>query len=224
MRKLSIRIAQITSQFMEMVKRLVDKPIYKTPAFKGGKKWLTIYKVTDPESDNSDFYYVERLGKDSVAFLLVDHDREGEFGILQQFSSPYRKFFKGAFTGSLDKPELSVQDIVVEEIKEEAGYDVSGEADQRIIPCGTMPVLSSTNETVNLFMVDVTGLQQQRKAPENIFEENMNIYWVGEDQIREQCEWRAHIILCRWKKQYNVNASVSAEKFHKDLKNLLTEI
>jgi hypothetical protein len=188
-----LKIAEITQDFLRMVKSLEIKDIYKTPAFKGGKKWLTVKMIFDPKEKGKEFFFVERLGKDSVAFILVDNNRERDkYQILSQYSSPYKRFIEGTFTGSLDKPELSKEEIVIEEVKEEAGYDVDKSKLQLI---SSEEVGSSINEIVYLYIVDITGLEQQIREPENIFEQNMSRKWVDIEYINSKCEWKSKLII-----------------------------
>jgi 8-oxo-dGTP pyrophosphatase MutT (NUDIX family) len=184
--------AAISSDFLRLVKRLKDKKIFESPKFKGGKKFITMYDVTDPEDENAHYVYTERLGRDSVAFLLYDRDHPEEpFITLSQFHSPCRKFVEGAFTGSLDKPDLNPTEIVVEEVSEEAGYDVD---DDRVHLVAFLPVAGNTNEQVHLALVDITGLDRRQIDPENIFEQNTRIQRRNYSEITQKCEWKAIVI------------------------------
>jgi 8-oxo-dGTP pyrophosphatase MutT (NUDIX family) len=192
-----LKVSKITQEFLKLVKGLRFKDIYKTPTFKGGKKWLTVKMVFDPKEKGKEFFFVERLGKDSVAFILIDNNREGnKYQILKQYSSPYEKFQEGTFTGSLDKEDLSKEEIVIEEVKEEAGYDVD---ESRIQLITSEEVGSSTNEIVHMYLVDITGLKQEIREPENIFEENMDRKFVDEHYINNNCEWKSCMIVYKAK-------------------------
>lgn len=176
-----------------MVKGLKTKVIFTTPSFKNKKKWLKIKMTYDPNEKGKEFYFAQRLGKDSVAFLLIDKNREDDkYQILKQYSSPYGKFQEGVFTGSLEKHGKSVMDHVIEEVKEEAGYDVDKEQIKLIT---SEEVGSSTNEIVHLYLVDITGLEQEIREPENIFEENMDRKFVNADYINNHCGWKSKLII-----------------------------
>jgi 8-oxo-dGTP pyrophosphatase MutT (NUDIX family) len=188
------RLALVTSDFQAKVARLVNKLIYTTPAFKAGKKHLSIVGVFDPEDpEDTGYYFSQRLGINSVAFVLYDADNpDAPYIVLEQYHSPIRQFVKGAFTGSLDKPELDPADTLIEEVQEEAGYTV----DKTHIHCiAFLPVSANTNERVHLCLVDVTGLQAHKQTPENIFEQNTNMYRLSFDQVIQQCEWKAQILV-----------------------------
>ena len=136
--KISIlnRFADVTKQFADMVSSFIKETVYKTPPFKkNGKKFLTV-KRRGTEKDGW-FYYVERLGKNSVAFLLFDKSKPNKVRLLQSYSSPYEKFITDAYTGSLDKSELTIVDTLIEEVREEAGYTVDA---SKVIPLNQYPV------------------------------------------------------------------------------------
>jgi hypothetical protein len=196
--KVSIqRKAEITQPFLKLVKRLQTKLFFETPKYTGGRKWITIFKTEDPATpEKFDFYFVQKLGKDSVRFLLLDLNSETPFGCLRQYSSPYGKFINGCFTGSLDKPEKSVEDIVLEEVKEESGFEVGL---NRLHKVSSETLGSITNETVHLFIVNVTGLEVVKKDPENLFEANMETLWMGLDEVFEKCEWSAKYLVAALK-------------------------
>jgi 8-oxo-dGTP pyrophosphatase MutT (NUDIX family) len=187
------RLSIVTDDFKSKISRLVNKLFYRSPAFKGGKKHLSIYGIFDPDDpEDSGYYYSERLGVNSVAFLLYDEgEPEKPFICLEQYHSPIRQFVKGAFTGSLDKPDLDPVETLIEEVQEEAGYTV----DKSRIKCvAFLPVSANTNERVHLCIVDVTGLEQNKKEPENPFEANTNMYRMSFEQILSQCEWKSQVI------------------------------
>lgn len=185
------RVAAVTKDFIEKVKRSVTTEAWRSPAFKAGKKYLTVHVIKDPADEKDPgYYYVERVGKDSVGFLLWDEDK-GQYGCLQQWHGPLNRFNLGTFTGSRDKDELDAKGTTQEEAIEEAGYHVDL---NRITHIGTYAVSANTNEEVDLFIVDVTGLPQERAEPENIFEQNTFIRWLNPDEIGSKCEWKAIVI------------------------------
>ncbi|MFA5071156.1 MAG: hypothetical protein WC511_02185 [Candidatus Pacearchaeota archaeon] len=186
------KLAKITDEFKKLIQTFKTESIYKTPAFKKKKKYLEILRHGSEE--NGWFYYVQRLGKNSVAFVLYDPSHNNEFGILKSYSSPYKKFIVDAFTGSLDKPELSVEDIVIEEVKEEAGYTVNKD---RLKKTGEYLVGTSTDETVYGFLIDVNRMPPEKKDPENLFEANMDTIWTTFENVMSNPDigWRAKMIL-----------------------------
>ncbi len=154
-------------------------------------EWFTIKKIE--KNNGESFFFAERAGVDSVAFILFDASRpDGKnFGIIEQYRGNYGQFHKGCYTGSLDKPELSIEEIVVEEVLEEAGFEVTLDRVAYISKefCG-----SGTNECVHLFMVDVTGIPQGETQPESIFEENTENLWVDHNGLLACHDWKAKLI------------------------------
>lgn len=187
-----LKIAEITQTFLDKVNTLVRSVVFQTPAYHGNKKYVTVYKVSDPKGVYKDYYYTERFGRDSVAFLLWD--RVKGYGILKSYSSPYKGFISGAFTGSLDKP-VSKEQIVIEEVQEEAGYTIQ---ESEIQFLGSARVGSNTNETVYLYVINVNDLEQNKKQPENDFEANTEIQWYKKNwRDGVENDWRAYLIVTR---------------------------
>ena len=53
-----------------------------------------------------------------------------------------------------------------------------------------------TNERVNLYVVDVTGLEQEKLEPESVFEENCDNVWLTpEEALSKAQDWKAKLIL-----------------------------
>lgn len=186
------KLALITQEFKDLVQSFETESVYKTPPFKrGGKKYLEVLRGgTDKDGW---FYYVQRLGKDSVAFALYNQDNPDSLKLLKFWSTPYNSFLIDAFTGSLDIPGKEPIEILCKEVKEESGYEVTPED---CIEISRMPVGSSTNETVILYLVDITGKQQKKAEPENLFEQESDILNISIKQIltSRMYGWRAKLI------------------------------
>jgi SepF-like predicted cell division protein (DUF552 family) len=195
--RISKNIAAVTEDFKEKCVRLKDTLVFKSPAFKKGKKFLSMFVVKDPQDPKDPgYYYVERLGMDSIAFLLHDSNEEDKpYIVLEQYHSPRRIFQKGAFTGSMDKDGLTPEDTTIEEILEEAGYTITKDNLHKV---GLQTVGANTNEEVHLFIADITGLQRKKKESENIWEENTNLIKMSKDEILKNCEWRAILCMIKW--------------------------
>ena len=58
-----------------------------SPAFKGGKKRLYLMNTTNRKGD--DFYFVQRTGRNSVAFACFDRGQPNSILALAEFSSIY---------------------------------------------------------------------------------------------------------------------------------------
>lgn len=188
-----LRVAEITDAFRALTQRLQDEPAYVAPEAKGGMPVITVHRQFDPEDeDDGGYFFAERAGRDSVAFLLHDRGREeAPYGVLTQWHGPLRRFSTGAFTGSMDKAGLDPVAITVEEAAEEAGYAVPPE---RVLPMAVLPVSGQCNEQCALFLVDVTGLRPQPLRPENIFEQNMQQAWWTQEQVLAAGDWKARVI------------------------------
>jgi len=177
--------ATIKPEFREEMRQ------YPVTVHKELNKWTTIKKIQ--KNNGEDYYFMERAGVDSVAFILVDKNSDKPFGLINQFRGQSGKFIKGAYTGSLDKPELSLDEIVLEEVKEESGY---------VVDLGRITFISKeiagamTNEQINLYVVDVTGLQPEELEPESVFEENTeNLWFTYEEAMNKTEDWKVKLIL-----------------------------
>lgn len=181
-----------SDKLLDHVKNTRQDVIYRTPKFKGGKKWLTVIKTTD--KDGSPFFHVQRLGKDSVAFICYAEHRRGELLCLKQWSAPYKGMITGAFTGSLDKDGKSIEDIVIEELREEAGITATSD---RLKLVSRDRVGTSTDETCYLYLINISNLPIEQKEPENVYEQLAQRLWLTCSEIQEHGDWRAKL-LCLW--------------------------
>lgn len=185
------RLAVITKPFLDMLARLKRSEVWRSPSYKNGKKYLRVLDVSTGEKGKG-FYYVERLGVDSVSFVLRDNaNAELPYIALHCYHSPLGKFQTGAFSGSLDKSGLSHSEIVCEEVLEEAGYTVGLD---RVRYLGSKALGASTNEVVHLFVVDVTGVKRNAKEPENEWEANTNLVRVSVKQALSSPDWKLGLI------------------------------
>lgn len=152
--------------------------------------WSTIKKIDKGEES---YFFMERKGVDSVAFILFDALRANDpFGLIHQYRGNFGEWQIGCFTGSLDKPELEMIEIVKEEVKEESGYDVPVE---RITYITTECAGSQSNERVHLYFVDVTGLPPGELAPESDQEVNTETVWNCETGVIACHDWKAKLII-----------------------------
>ena len=153
-----------------------------------GDPFFTVRKAKD--------YYVygERAGVDSVAFILADGSTS-KLGLINEPKPPLgdNEFRTTAFGGSLDK-NILIEDIVREEVKEEAGYDVPIE---NIIPLGKVLVSTQMNQHCHLFIVDVTDIPLgERNLEEN--EAGSTVVWTDKEDITMMEDWKAPLILLRF--------------------------
>ncbi len=149
-----------------------------------GKPYLTVKK------EGGWYLYSERLGKDSVAFILYDRNAtdDVEFGLINEVKPPLGegRFLTTAFGGSIDK-ELSYTEIVQEEVEEESGYKVKLE---NIIELGKVMVSTQMNQMCYLYLVDVTGIETS-----NVIEDNTSVQWVNAEEIVDGPDWKASVII-----------------------------
>lgn len=151
-------------------------------------KFLKIKKYT---SMLGEYFYAERLGKDSIAFILYDKNI-GHFGLINEFKPPIDEFLLTAFGGSLDKDGKSFLDIVKAEIREESGY-VGG----KIKSCGKYFVSTQMNQFCYLYLVDVTKAKFVGKEPETYWESISTVEWVTRNRVIEGQCWKAVTIIAR---------------------------
>lgn len=182
------RVAEITQEFRD---NYMGNPTEKVWTSPGTGKFVSVLRRGTDESNF--WYYAQRKGKDSVAFLLHDSSRDGDnYLTLEQYNGSHDIFTRGAFTGSIDKPGLTVPEIVIEEVFEEAGFQVTPD---RVIHLTSDVMGTSTDETVHMYIVDVTGLEHIGKNPENVWEENTNLIWTKPKVIADGNEIKAKSIL-----------------------------
>lgn len=153
---------------------------------------------------NGSYVYGERIGVDSIAFVLYDRSKRiDRFGLINERKpslNEFNKHFDGdvymttAFGGSIDS-EYSFKEIVQIETKEESGYSV--ELD-RITSLGSVLVSTQMNQMCHLYMVDVTNLLQGEKdlGPG---EEGSNVLWISEMAVYGGQDWKAITILTKFK-------------------------
>lgn len=140
------------------------------------------------------YIYGERAGIDSVAFILANRNT-GKIGLINEPKPPLGDdvFLTTAFGGSLDK-NLPLVDIVIEEVKEEAGYTVSSD---NITDLGHVLVSTQMNQQCHLFMVDITDVPLgARNTDEN--ESGSTVVWIDQEKVTVIEDWKASVILLRF--------------------------
>ena len=145
------------------------------------KKW---------EKEDQVYYYAERRGVDSVAFVLQDK-KTGKVGLISEFKPPIDKFVVTAFGGSLDK-DLSHEEIVKEEVLEEAGYEGVS-----LSYAGSAFVSTQMNQWCHLYLVDVTHAQEVGRRPQTKLEEIATVEWMWPAQVKSLFCWKAITILTK---------------------------
>lgn len=162
-------------------------------------------------AETTPYFYAERKGMDSVAFILIDNNRKEKYGVINERKPPmderYNELFfvETAFGGSndmiADEKYLSMSDsdiithfkkLVSIEAREECGYDVSLDKIEFI---SKELVSTQMNQWAYLFIVDVTGMEQGDKDPQNAEEAMATIVWKTFKQVQKMNDWKTKTIL-----------------------------
>lgn len=138
----------------------------------------------------SSYYYAERLGIDSIAFVLWDNNTN-KAGLIKEFKPPINEFLVTAFGGSLDK-ECSKKQIVKDEVKEESGYE-----NCEISFMGKSFVSTQMNQWCYLYLVDVTHAELGGREPQTEMEAQASTVWLSPDEVKNGYCWKAITILTR---------------------------
>lgn len=180
----------------------MDKTIFTSP---GG-----FLKVKSAE--NTPYFYAERKGIDSIAFILLDKKNDKPYGVVYERKPPMDErhngnfaFLETAFGGSNDiidietyekmsKKEIisHMKKIVQLETKEEAGYEVSFD---KISFISKDLVSTQMNQWAYLFLVDVTDIKQGETDPQNETEAMAKLVWKDLKGISEMNDWKAKSII-----------------------------
>ncbi len=138
---------------------------------------------------NGVYVYSERVGVNSVAFILFDNSTK-KFGLILEYKPTLDTHVLTGFGGSIDK-EVSYQEICQEEIAEESGYEVSLD---KIHSIGQTLVSSQMNQICEGYLVDVTGIEKTLEAEyETEGEEfaNNKIKWLDADELMDNSCWKS---------------------------------
>ena len=164
---------------MRVIKKLTDS------------KFLNIFSIKDPSKGVGNYLYAERLGKDSVAFVCVDRNDPSQIFLNKEYKPPVDKFVLGAFGGSNDK-DKSFVGIVIDEVREEAGFIVT---EKDVKELGKCLVSTQMNQYCYLFVVFVDKDKAREREPENEIEAMAEVEWVDESEIASLDDWKSIVIL-----------------------------
>lgn len=139
------------------------------------------------------YYFVERGGVDSVAFLLYDPETD-MVAAIKEFKPPIDEFMITAFGGSIDREYNELEDIVIDEVREEAGFVVT---EDDIMSLGRVFVSTQSNQFCHLFMVMVDSTAQKAPQPVNELERMAEVVWVDPDSVLELEDWKSITIFAR---------------------------
>ena len=145
------------------------------------------------------YYYAERGGLDSVAFILFDN-KSKKFMLINESKPPLDERFNKrvtlttAFGGSIDS-ENTPEEITQTEVLEETGFEVGLD---RIHYTGETMVSTQMSQMCKLYLVDVTNLKKTKQAeyekPE--FKEN-SVHWMTYSELLENQDWKSIFISTR---------------------------
>jgi len=142
------------------------------------------------------YLYSERAGVDSVAFILIDKNKN-KIGLIQEIKPPlYERCIKRlatAFGGSLDK-NINPEKIVIEEVKEEAWYNVD---EKDITYIGETMVSTQSNQMLKGYVVDVTNAKFVGA------DEDEKIVWFDVNGLFDNSDWKSIFIYTKWKHKLN---------------------
>jgi len=153
-------------------------------------KYLNIKEIHDPEIHVGGYQYAERRGKDSIAFICYDSGPE-QFLVNLEYKPPVNLMLLSAFGGSMDSNKTPLQ-IVIGELKEEAGYEVPLE---KINYLGKVFVSTQMNQFCYLYLVLVDKEKQGERKPENAIEEMARATWISYSDIYRLEDWKAITIV-----------------------------
>ena len=168
----------------------------RTERILGDFGFLKVKAVVDPKNHctGNGYQFAERKGVDSVAFICYDGSRlDDKFLINKEFTPPNGEFMYRAFGGSIDKNKTK-EEIVKDEVLEEAGYDIDV---AMITYYGMCFVSTQMNQNCYLYMVDVTGLKPVGRKPQNDIEAMAQPHWFNGADIYRMNDWKAAMILMR---------------------------
>ena len=156
-------------------------------------KYVNLFEIEDEKNHVKGFQYAERRGVDSVAFICLDQDSE-QFLLNREFKPPINSFVLGAFGGSFDKNKKPI-DIVIDEVKEEAGFVVT-KNDVKFV--GKVLVSTQMNQYCYLYLVLVNKENQGEREPENLIEAAAKTEWkLWGNDIYKLEDWKPITIIAK---------------------------
>ena len=161
-----------------------------------GEPWITVKEARNY------YNYVQRAGTDSIAFILIDSEKE-QLGLILESKPPLdeayneKKMLTTAFGGSCDM-DIPLNEICQTEVLEESGYNVVLE---NIVFMGDTLVSSQMNQICHLFLVNVTGLTpteteadiynaEQEAKDSDEFKHN-KVVWMSPQELMGNGDWKS---------------------------------
>ena len=157
-------------------------------------------------------YYIfgQRAGIDSIAFVLIDTDKE-KVGLIYESKPPMderhneKHMMITAFGGSMDMEGKEPIEICKTEVIEEAGYDIKL---NDIVSFGSTLVSSQMNQMCHCFAVNVTGLKasqteadikneaQESKDPDEFI--HNKVIWMSLEEVMQNNDWKSIFIISKY--------------------------
>ena len=163
-----------------------DEVVYTSPG-----EWIKV-KL------NGEFYYTERKGADSIAFVLFANNTDDlkRIGLVKEFKKPVNQAIISAFGGSIDHEKYhdNLFTLVQDEALEESGFKV--EFDD-IEYYGKVFVSSMMNQFCHLFGITVNKFTQGLKTTTNPEELKSTIEWLTLPEVINLQDWKAILIVTK---------------------------
>lgn len=147
-------------------------------------------QIKETKTEDGTYYYSERRGKDSVAFVLYASE-DDTYGLINEFKPPLGISLVTAFGGSLDK-DKSLSGIVVDEVEEEGGFRVS---EEDLIYKGSFMATTQSSEVVHLYLVCISNSDTVGRKPQNKIEEQSEVIWIKKEDAKLIKCWKARLII-----------------------------
>lgn len=141
--------------------------------------WLKIYKK---DLNGRSFEVLE--DKDAVGTLV--EDREGKFLLVRQFRTALESESLEIPAGCIDKNGLTPEEIMVEELKEEANLDISVNNLELMID--TCPQIGISKGSYKLYYCSYDGIGINQKIPDDL--DVFETIWVTPDEFLKLIEDR----------------------------------
>lgn len=174
-------------------------------------EWITVRK-------NQGYYYSERKGVDSVAFVLfgINIEEPNRIGLIKEKKYPINKEIIGAFGGSIDQEHFKddLRILVKEEVMEESGFNVSLDD---ITFYGRVFVSTQMNQYCYLFGVSVNKLLQGTRTSDNPRELDSTVVWLTLPEILHLEDWKALNIVT--KRMAAANSIITVKPINKNQMN-----
>lgn len=147
--------------------------LYKTP-------WVELMKRTSDE--HGEYIYIREpwlINGQAISVFPFRRNEKGFVEFLLRGEMADIPVF-GTIKGGCDKEGESIVDTAVRELLEEAGYSVGA---SQMIPLGTARTSKLNTTTMNLFAVDLTGIEQGEVVGDGTKNEaNAFVKWIPEEE------------------------------------------